>query len=240
MSVDISSWVWKHSPTKGSERILLLSLADNSNDQGFCWPSLNTIAKRCKMSRRYAQRIVHNLESEGHIIIHYRRDDERDLNKSNMYQVVVNRSSSGSELLTTTPSEQETTRVVNRSSPKSSLNRNKEPKEKESTPDGVRPSTPYVLNSEKMERCFSEARGCPLPDWEHDPKGSNKRWRMPLNKILKACDGNVDAACYFIAEITREFRKDNLTFTAPDQILESVTSRIIDRKARQVIYAEEH
>lgn len=108
------------------------------------------------------------------------------------------------------------------------------------TPDGVRPPTPYVLNSEKMERCFSEARGCPLPDWEHDPKGSNKRWRVPLNKILKACEGNVDAACYFIAEITREFRKDNLTFTAPDQILESVTSRIIDRKARQVIYAEEH
>lgn len=152
MSVDISSWIWKHSPTKGSKRLLLLSLADNANDQGYCWPSIATIAKRCKMSKRYTQRLLKELEKEGHIIIIHRYDDKRDLNKSNMYQVVTVQRPlplNGSEQETATPDdsqiarsgEQGTTRVVNRGSPKSSVNHQKEPSKRtvsngDSIPEG--------------------------------------------------------------------------------------------------------
>lgn len=104
----------------------------------------------------------------------------------------------------------------------------------------IKPKTPYVLNSEKMEKVFSEARGCPLPDWEHNAKESNKRWRTPLNRILKLCDGNLEAACYLIREITLEMRKEHLTFDAPDQIVKTISSKIIDKKSKQVAYAEEH
>lgn len=178
-------------------------------------------------------RVVRKLEKDGLLLS--RKPDAKDWNQRKWYTIEYGKLPQSRDAICHDGEPQDAT-ILNRN-PKTS---SKTSPKKESTPDGVRPPTPYILNSERMERCFSEARGCPLPDWEHDPKGSNKRWRMPLNKILKACEGNVDAACYFITEITREFRHDNLTFTAPDQILESVTSRIIDRKARPVIYAEEH
>lgn len=237
MSVKVMGLVWDE-PLSRDMKFVLLAYADHADHAGRnIYPAIETVAHKTGYDVRSVQRITSKLEQAGYLVLdggarrggqgrstHWRipikddklspikKGDKKDIVK---VQRVTKRALKGDTV-----------------SPDPSLTGKNEPSD--------HAPTPYVLNSEKMERCFSEARGCPLPDWEHDPKGSNKRWRMPLNKILKACDGNVEAACYFIAEITREFRKDNLTFTAPDQILESVTSRIIDRKSRQVIYAEEH
>ena len=49
------------------EKIVLLSLADNANDNGHCWPSMAAIAKRAGMTTRGAQLIVQRLEAAGHI-----------------------------------------------------------------------------------------------------------------------------------------------------------------------------
>ena len=49
------------------EKIVLLSLADNANDSGHCWPSMATIAKRAGMTQRGAQLIVQRLEAKGHL-----------------------------------------------------------------------------------------------------------------------------------------------------------------------------
>lgn len=49
------------------EKIVLLSLADNANDNGHCWPSMATIAKRAGMTQRGAQLIVQRLEAKGHL-----------------------------------------------------------------------------------------------------------------------------------------------------------------------------
>ena len=49
------------------EKIVLLSLADNANDNGHCWPSMATIAKRAGMTTRGAQKIVQRLCEQGHL-----------------------------------------------------------------------------------------------------------------------------------------------------------------------------
>lgn len=82
------AWVWEHSLTSGSERLVLLALADNANDQGFCWPSLETIAKKANISRRYVISIIKKLEKRGDIIVERRRETSKK-NKSNVYQVVM-------------------------------------------------------------------------------------------------------------------------------------------------------
>ena len=77
------------------------------------------------MSRRYAQRLLKELEDEGHIKIIHRFDEQKSVNKSNKYQVVVNKKTLtldiGSEQETPTRSEQETSTVVNRRPPDPSL-----------------------------------------------------------------------------------------------------------------------
>lgn len=41
-----------------SEKLVLLALADWSNDEGLCWPSIATLAKKCSKSERTLQRAI--------------------------------------------------------------------------------------------------------------------------------------------------------------------------------------
>jgi len=66
MSIALMTAAWALDLPTG-EKIVLLSLADNANDTGHCWPSMATIAKRAGMTTRGAQLIVQRLEAGGHI-----------------------------------------------------------------------------------------------------------------------------------------------------------------------------
>lgn len=46
------------------EKLVLLVLANHANDQGFCYPSFNTLAIECSMRRRSVIRIVKALEAK--------------------------------------------------------------------------------------------------------------------------------------------------------------------------------
>ena len=126
MSIAVMSWIWKNSPTSGSERLILLAIADSANDEGVAWPSMETLAKKANLSRRYVIDILAKLEDEKHLAIERRRDGPR--NKSNIYTVLmVNKPSLPSEESITKGSEEALTRVVNHTSPDPSLKHNKEP-----------------------------------------------------------------------------------------------------------------
>lgn len=45
-----------------SEKFVLLALADNANDEGECWPSIQTIARKTNLSERTVQRAIIDLE----------------------------------------------------------------------------------------------------------------------------------------------------------------------------------
>lgn len=51
-----------------SPKAVLISLADNANDQGHCWPSLETISERTCLSRRAVIDAIKWLESAGALI----------------------------------------------------------------------------------------------------------------------------------------------------------------------------
>jgi hypothetical protein len=48
-----------------SAKAVLISLADQANDEGYCWPSLNTIAIRTCLSERTVRRALRELEDDG-------------------------------------------------------------------------------------------------------------------------------------------------------------------------------
>lgn len=50
-----------------SQKLVLLSLADNANDRGDCWPSITTIAEKCCMHRSTVMRMLNELEIKGQI-----------------------------------------------------------------------------------------------------------------------------------------------------------------------------
>ena len=69
MSIDLFALAWKvNFPGKPIKKLVLLSLADQANDRDHhCWPTYETIANRCGMSRRTAITTIAELEQEGFI-----------------------------------------------------------------------------------------------------------------------------------------------------------------------------
>lgn len=63
------SMVWESYPAGGSEILALLALADWSDDQGLCFPSIAAIASKTRLSRSQAQRVVHGLIESGFVAV---------------------------------------------------------------------------------------------------------------------------------------------------------------------------
>lgn len=53
-----------------ADKIVLLALADNANDEGDCWPSIATLAAKCGMDRTTVLRAIKRLEAAQHISKH--------------------------------------------------------------------------------------------------------------------------------------------------------------------------
>lgn len=68
MSVKVTSLVWEHSRASGTARLVLLAIADFSDDAGSAWPSLTTIARKCNVSRSTAIRAVAELVGGGELV----------------------------------------------------------------------------------------------------------------------------------------------------------------------------
>ncbi|NLF00907.1 MAG: helix-turn-helix domain-containing protein [Anaerolineales bacterium] len=69
MAIRVMTWVWENADAKGSELLLLLALADNAAEDGFCWPSLDSLARKVRMSRRSVMRLVESLERRGELTV---------------------------------------------------------------------------------------------------------------------------------------------------------------------------
>ncbi len=69
MSIRVMTLVWDGYPGGGSELLTLLALADWSDDQGRCYPSMSAIADKTRLSRSQAQRVVHNLIGAGFVSV---------------------------------------------------------------------------------------------------------------------------------------------------------------------------
>lgn len=69
MSIKVSSQVWEGLPKAGSELLTMLALADWADDNGRCFPAMETIAKKIRLSRSQAQRITHKLIEDGYLSV---------------------------------------------------------------------------------------------------------------------------------------------------------------------------
>ena len=61
MSIRIMSRIWDVGPLGSAETMVLLALADYCNDDGECWPSMASIARKARMTERGVQKIMARL-----------------------------------------------------------------------------------------------------------------------------------------------------------------------------------
>ncbi|EBI1552700.1 helix-turn-helix domain-containing protein [Salmonella enterica] len=68
-------------------KLVLIKLADNSNDEGECWPSYQHIADQCEVSRSTVKSHIRALEDMGLLKREFRRKGE--LNQSNVFYLTL-------------------------------------------------------------------------------------------------------------------------------------------------------
>lgn len=86
MSIEIMNRVWSHSQQQGTKLVLLLALADMANNGGYCWPSLETLQQRARLSHRQnVIKAITEMEETAEVWV----ERNRGRNNSNGYIVTV-------------------------------------------------------------------------------------------------------------------------------------------------------
>jgi len=85
MSIKAMTTVWDKSKQSGSSLLMLLAIADYAHDDGSnAWPSLSTLARKTRMTRRNAIYTIQKLSEAGELRINHRGS-----RKSNVYDILV-------------------------------------------------------------------------------------------------------------------------------------------------------
>lgn len=69
MSIKVMAHVWERYPGGGSSLLVMLALADWSDDDGRCWPSVGALSRKCRLSRSQTQRTIHGLIHAGYVAV---------------------------------------------------------------------------------------------------------------------------------------------------------------------------
>jgi hypothetical protein len=85
MSMRMMTQVWERSQHKGRELLLMLAIADNANDQGTAYPSLHTLAKKTRITRRNVIFLVKKLIRSGELRVEVGRGPRR----THIYHVAI-------------------------------------------------------------------------------------------------------------------------------------------------------
>lgn len=67
MSIRVMTQVWANSNHKGSALILMLAIADFSDDSGYAHPGIETLADKCRMSERNTRYVIEQLVASGEL-----------------------------------------------------------------------------------------------------------------------------------------------------------------------------
>ncbi|WP_105901411.1 helix-turn-helix domain-containing protein [Vibrio gangliei] len=92
MSVRVMSYVWDIPLFKGSDKLVMLCLADHADDKGICWPSIDTIARKSGVSPTTVKTTLKKLEAGGWLFKKNqfkKADTGRLVRSNNQYQLPV-------------------------------------------------------------------------------------------------------------------------------------------------------
>jgi hypothetical protein len=89
MSVETTNRVWKQSTKGGAPLLLLLAMADWSDDWGYCHPSVDQMAIKCRQTERNILNLILELERAGELRRVARGMGGRGKASGSVYQVTA-------------------------------------------------------------------------------------------------------------------------------------------------------
>lgn len=72
MAIEVITWVLKHSRSRNGARLVLIAIADSTNEHGTCaWPSVKTLAAKANLSERSVQGALKELVKLGELKVEW-------------------------------------------------------------------------------------------------------------------------------------------------------------------------
>jgi len=68
MSIKIMTQVFKDENLEPNKKLIMLALSDNANDEGYCYPSINTLIKKTSLSKPTIIKHIKELEKMGFLL----------------------------------------------------------------------------------------------------------------------------------------------------------------------------
>jgi hypothetical protein len=168
MSIKLMSAIWDLDNPDGNKLLILLALADMANDEGYCWPSYATIARKTRLSRYSVIEKMKELIKDGWLTKESRFKDDQKEQKSNGYTIHLPKLTEGSQPVLTGGSQPVLTGVVNTGLPESSLNHQLESPIKQSRKKISKPAAPEPIQPADVQEPPAETKP------EEDPMGAQE------------------------------------------------------------------
>lgn len=199
MSIALMSSAWKTSLTS-TQKLVLLSLCDNANDNGECFPSISMLMQKCSLSDRAIQKAMTELATLGFL----RRDIRSG--RATIYHISYPRT-------TFTPNDVH----PERGSPTPERRSPPPPNDVHPTPER---GSPITIIEPSIEPSLNHQDAFALPDWLPMPawsmwcdyrKSLGKGWtpaakRLAVKAIAKARDMGQDPVEVIENAIQRNWR----------------------------------
>ena len=87
MSLKMMARVWEL-PLPPTQKFVLMAIADEANDEGYCFPSLGRLAYKCSINERSVRRMIGLSTAEGYVAVK-QRFNKRGGRTSNGYQLTL-------------------------------------------------------------------------------------------------------------------------------------------------------
>jgi hypothetical protein len=102
VSVKVIGWVWGHSRSRGSERLVLLAIADHCDHDGRnAYPRMAGLAQKTGLSERTVRRSIRALEALGELVVEMNtggNGQARPDHRPNAFQVVLPHDTAGGHI----------------------------------------------------------------------------------------------------------------------------------------------
>lgn len=88
MSIKVIDYYLEHCRRPANEKLCLVILADWADDEGFCFPGQNRVARKMNMSLTGVRKLLYKLRDEGEIDIHQGKGVHTVTGSTNRYELV--------------------------------------------------------------------------------------------------------------------------------------------------------
>lgn len=84
MAIKPMVYVWT-TPYSGAKKLMLMAIADRCDDEGVCFPGVDTLAQKCCVEKRAAQSMITSLEKDGEIVVVVGKGTKTKHGPTNLY-----------------------------------------------------------------------------------------------------------------------------------------------------------